>query len=475
MPKEAISVFDIFKIGVGPSSSHTLGPWRAAERFLKEISDENKLMEIIAVKIELYGSLAKTGKGHGTDIAIMLGLSGEDPVTFDTSLLQKKVDAIKESNKILLSGLHKIDFNSETDLLFLKKESLPFHPNAMKISATFKDGSTRNEIYYSVGGGFVVKEGETSSSQKNISLKYDVHDADELLQNCMRAGLSISQLVMENEKAWRSEKETVNGILNIWQVMKECIYTGCHRSGILPGGLNVVRRAEKMNNQYLKNLPENNLQEWMEQIRSTDKSFTNTMNWISCFALAVNEENASFSRVVTAPTNGAAGVVPAVLMYYHLFCNGTKDENIVQFILTAAELGSLFKKGSTISAAMGGCQAEIGVSSAMAAGALTECLGGNPSQVLQAAEIAMEHHLGMTCDPIGGLVQIPCIERNTMGAIKAITASQLALQSDSDLMKISLDTVIKTMWDTAKDMSAKYKETADGGLAINIPLNVPEC
>jgi L-serine dehydratase len=308
-----------------------------------------------------------------------------------------------------------------------------------------------------------------------VVLKYEINDADDLLQNCMRMGKSISSLVMENEKAWRGEAETVKGILVRWKIMKECIYRGCHTGGILPGGLHVTRRAAKMNSMLLKGKAEGNMDEWIAAIKKSDVAFTSIMNWISCFALAVNEENASFGRVVTAPTNGAAGVVPAVLMYYHLFCNGTKDEDIVKFMLTASEIGALFKKGSTISAAMGGCQAEIGVSSSMAAGALTECLGGSPSQVMQAAEIAMEHHLGMTCDPIGGLVQIPCIERNTMGAIKAITASQLALQGDSDQMKVSLDTVIKTMWETAVDMSSKYKETADGGLAINIPLNLPEC
>jgi L-serine dehydratase len=476
MAKESISVFDIFKIGVGPSSSHTLGPWRAAERFIAEIILSGKLTEIQSVKAYLYGSLAKTGVGHGTDIAVVLGLGGEDPVTFNTSILNFTIDSIKRTKKLSISGKHLIDFIFETDIAFLKKESLPFHPNALKFVANFNDGSTKEETYYSIGGGFVVKEGESSSSLQRVSLKYDVHDADELLQNCMRAGLNISQLVLENERIWRSEKETRNGILNIWNVMQECIYRGCHSAEIiLPGGLNVSRRATKMNKLLLKGNKENNLEEWKLAIKSADTNFTNTMNWISCFALAVNEENASFGRVVTAPTNGAAGVIPAVLMYYHLFAGGNTDEKIIEFVLTAAELGSLFKKGSTISAAMGGCQAEIGVSSAMAAGALTECLGGNPSQVMQAAEIAMEHHLGMTCDPIGGLVQIPCIERNTMGAIKAITASQLALQSDADLMKVSLDTVIKTMWDTAKDMNSKYKETADGGLAINIPINLPEC
>jgi L-serine dehydratase len=471
MAKEELSVFDIFKIGVGPSSSHTLGPWRAAERFLQEIN----VQHVKSVKAYLYGSLAKTGKGHGTDIAVILGLNGEDPVTFNTSTLGAQIEAIKNSKRINLAGKVEIDFDADADIVFFKKESLPFHPNALKFEATFIDGSTTEETYYSIGGGFVVKEGEDATHKKPAKLKYQINDADDLLQNCMRAGLSISQLVMENENSWRTEQETRTGILNLQAVMFDCIYRGCHTDGTLPGGLNVTRRAAKMNKLLLKNLPYTNYNEWLEAIKKADRNFTNTMNWISCFALAVNEENASFGRVVTAPTNGAAGVIPAVLMYYKLFAGGTTDEDTIRFVLTAAEIGSLFKKGSTISAAMGGCQAEIGVSSAMAAGALAECLGGTPAQVLQAAEIAMEHHLGMTCDPIGGLVQIPCIERNTMGAIKAITAAQLALQGDADLMKVSLDAVIKTMWETAMDMSSKYKETADGGLAINIALNVPEC
>ena len=475
MAREALSVFDIFKIGVGPSSSHTLGPWRAAERFLKEIDQAGKLPDISAVTVKLYGSLAKTGKGHGTDIAVMLGLMGADPVTFDVNALNSTILDIAFRKKLNLLGMNEVPFSPDVDIEFLKKESLPFHPNAMTLVATYKDGSVQQETYYSVGGGFVVKAGEDDAAGQSVRLKYDVHDADELTQNCMRAGLSISQLVMENENAWRPTAETKAGLLNIWRVMQECIYRGCHQDGILPGGLNVARRAAKMNNQLLKNYKDKGLEDWVRAIKESNQSFTNTMNWISAFALAVNEENASFGRVVTAPTNGAAGVVPAVLMYYSTFCGGDSDEKIIQFLLTASEIGALFKKGSTISAAMGGCQAEIGVSSAMAAAALTECLGGTPAQALQAAEIAMEHHLGMTCDPIAGLVQIPCIERNTMGAIKAITASQLALQSDADLMKISLDTVIKTMWETAQDMNSKYKETADGGLATNIPINVPEC
>ena len=471
MAKEQLSVFDIFKIGVGPSSSHTLGPWRAAERFLSDCD----VKSIIAVKVYLYGSLAKTGKGHGTDIAVILGLTGADPVTFNTSILHQTINDITTAKKINLGGIDLVDFDPATDIVFLKKESLPFHPNALKFEATFKDGSVKAEIFYSIGGGFVVKDGETTSNKQHVALKYDVNDADDLLQNCMSAGLSISQLVMENEKAWRNEAETTKGLLNIWHVMQACIYKGCHSGGILPGGLNVVRRAAKMNTQLLKGKKTETSEEWVEAIRHSSKDFTSIMNWISCFALAVNEENAAFGRVVTAPTNGAAGVIPAVLMYYYVFGEHTKDADIVKFMLTASQIGCLFKMGSTISAAMGGCQAEIGVSSSMAAGALTECLGGSPSQAMQAAEIAMEHHLGMTCDPIGGLVQIPCIERNTMGAIKAITASQLALQGDGEQMKVSLDAVIRTMWDTAVDMSSKYKETAEGGLAIKVPLNLPEC
>lgn len=473
MNREALSVFDIFKIGVGPSSSHTLGPWRAAERFLKKLNPSDK---VVSVQIDLYGSLAKTGKGHGTDIAVMLGLSGEDPVTFDVTTLHTKIQQIKADKLLLLEGKLPIVFEYEKDIRFLKNETLPQHPNALRFTATFSNQKTLSATYFSIGGGFVEEEGESQTRQMVINLRYDVHDADELLQNCMRAGVNVAQLVAENEKAWRTTAETVAGVLQIWEVMKACIYQGVHApEGTLPGGLNVARRAPKMNRQLLKNVAYQNFEEWTAAIQHTSPTFTNVMNWISCFALAVNEQNASFGRVVTAPTNGAAGVIPAVLLYYHLFCGGKTDQQIIDFLLTASEIGSLFKKGSTISAAMGGCQAEIGVSSAMAAGALAAGLGGTPAQALQAAEIAMEHHLGMTCDPIGGLVQIPCIERNSMGAIKAITAAQLALQSDEDRMKVSLDAVIKTMWETALDMSAKYKETADGGLATNISLNVPEC
>ncbi|MBS1593349.1 MAG: L-serine ammonia-lyase [Bacteroidetes bacterium] len=471
MQKEQLSIFDIFKIGVGPSSSHTLGPWRAAERFLQEVGDVNRITK---VHIDLYGSLAKTGKGHGTDIAVMMGLSGADPVTFDTALLTPTIDGIKQHKVIKLKGIREVPFDYNTDLLFLKRESLPFHPNALRLTAYFNDGTEQAETYYSIGGGFVVKDGEDGSGKSQVRVRYDISDADELLQNCMGRGLSISELVLDNEVAWRMPADTRAGIMRIWETMLDCIWRGCHATGILPGGLNVSRRAAQMNKKLLKGRTYGNKEEWIAAIQATATSFQDVLNWVSCFALAVNEENAAFGRVVTAPTNGAAGVVPAVLMYHIVFGKGP-EQDIIRFVATASEIGALFKRGATISAAMGGCQAEIGVSSAMAAGALTECLGGDAGQVLQAAEIAMEHHLGMTCDPIGGLVQIPCIERNTMGAIKAITAAQLALQSNPDAAKVSLDAVIKTMWETALDMNSKYKETADGGLAETVPLSLPEC
>jgi L-serine dehydratase len=476
MPSESLSVFDIFKIGVGPSSSHTLGPWRAALQFIDSLGQQDLLPEITNVKVLLYGSLAKTGKGHGTDIATLMGLCGEDPVTFDTASLNHKIAAIKNEGSLLLNRTNAIDFSFADDIIFLKNESLPYHPNALTFQAYKKDSLLLESTYYSVGGGFIVKEGETISASAKTNLPHEINDADDLLQNCMLARVSIAQLVMKNEQAWRTETLTKQGVLNIWHVMEACIYKGCHTEGTLPGGLNVTRRAAKLNQSLLKGKSYNNLAEWKAAIRASEHVFTNVVNWVSCFALAVNEENACFGRVVTAPTNGAAGVIPAILMYYVLFHPQADEENdVINFLLTASQIGMLFKQGSTISAAMGGCQAEIGVSSSMAAGALCERLGGNPHQVLQAAEIAMEHHLGMTCDPIGGLVQIPCIERNTMGAIKAITACQLALKFDPELSKVSLDGVIKTMWDTAKDMNTKYKETADGGLAINIPTSLPEC
>lgn len=478
MAHEAISVFDIFKIGVGPSSSHTLGPWRAAQQFLQTLIQKNLLYNITDIKILLYGSLAKTGHGHGTDIAVQLGLSGDDPVTFDVNNISSKINDIATMKKIVLAGLHEVDFDPREDIEFLFSESLPYHPNALTFAVTFRNGETLAETFYSIGGGFVEKEGAVNQSSQSIELPFPVNTADDLLHWCRKTGLSIYEIVMENEHAWRSEGETKKGVLNIWNVMKECMYRGCHTEGMLPGGLNVKRRAAGLNKKLLKGAVYNDHHSWIKAIQQRENSFTYILDWVSCFALAVNEENASFGRVVTAPTNGAAGVIPAVLSYYTIFCNhdnSNESQKAIRFLLTAAEIGSIFKNGATISAAMGGCQAEIGVSSAMAAAALTEAMGGTQRQAMMAAEIAMEHHLGMTCDPIAGLVQVPCIERNTMGAIKAITASQLALQSTPDFAKVSLDAVIKTMWDTAKDMDHKYKETADGGLAVNVPLSLPEC
>lgn len=475
MPHESISVFDMFKIGVGPSSSHTLGPWRAAMRFIQHLKEKNVFNQVMDVHVLLYGSLAKTGKGHGTDIAVMMGLCGEDPVTVPVDSITPKINAIDSSKKMKLDGKREISFDPQTNIQFLFSESLPFHPNALTIQATLENEEKIIETYYSIGGGFVVQENETSIGKETISLPFPINDANDLLRFCIKTGMSIHEIVLENENEWRSEEETKKGVLNIWQTMLHCIYRGCHNQGELPGGLHVRRRAFDLNKKYTEGKKYNSIEEWIQMIKSGGTQFKYILDWVSCFALAVNEENASFGRVVTSPTNGAAGVIPAVLLYYIIFCDGNDEEKIINFLLTAAEIGSIFKKGATISAAMGGCQAEIGVSSAMAAAALTECLGGSQKQAMMAAEIAMEHHLGMTCDPIGGLVQVPCIERNTMGAIKAITASQLALQSLPDYAKVSLDKVIATMWQTALDMNTKYKETSEGGLAVHIPISLSEC
>jgi L-serine dehydratase len=475
MGHEAISVFDMFKIGIGPSSSHTLGPWRAASLFLLSLQNKNLLSKVNRLEILLYGSLAKTGKGHGTDIAVQLGLSGEDPVTFDVNMIDAKINDIKAMKKLILNGKYEIDFEPAEDIEFLITETLPYHSNALTFLAVLDNDDHIAETYYSVGGGFVHKEGGQQNEDNEVVLPFPINDADDLLHWCMKTGMSISEIVIENENTWRSEDITRTGLLNIWDVMKRCIFRGCHTHGLLPGGLNVKRRAAALNKKLLKEKEYADFDSWIRVIKEGGNDFKYILDWVSCFALAVNEENAAFGRVVTAPTNGAAGVVPAVLAYYIIFCDGNTNDKIIQFLLTASEIGCIFKKGATISAAMGGCQAEIGVSSSMAAAALTECMGGTQRQALMAAEIAMEHHLGMTCDPINGLVQIPCIERNTMGAIKAITASQLALQSAPDYAKVSLDNVVKTMWNTAMDMNNKYKETSDGGLAINVPLSLSEC
>ena len=475
LPHESISVFDMFKVGIGPSSSHTLGPWRAAQRFIASLQQRHDLSQLTHISILLYGSLAKTGKGHGTDIAIQLGMAGEDPVTFDVAMVAPTIEAIAHNKKLSVNGRQEIDFDPSTDISFLYTETLPFHPNAMTFMATFNDGQQLAETWYSIGGGFVKKEGEEPGSSSSVQLPFPIDIADDLLHWCRKTGMSIHEVVLENESAWRPEKDTRQGVLGIWRVMQECIYRGCHSEGMLPGGLHVKRRASTLNKKLIGGREYDSFGTWVAAIRAGGHDFKYILDWVSCFALAVNEENASFGRVVTAPTNGAAGVIPAVLQYFVTFCDGLSDDKIFQFILTASEIGSIFKKGSTISAAMGGCQAEIGVSSAMAAAALTESVGGSQRQAMMAAEIAMEHHLGLTCDPIGGLVQIPCIERNTMGAIKAITASQLALQSTPDFAKVSLDAVITTMWNTAQDMNSKYKETSDGGLALQIPLGLKEC
>ncbi len=466
----------MLKIGVGPSSSHTLGPWRAAQRFVQLLEAEGKLYGIASIKVKLYGSLAKTGIGHGTDIAVQLGLAGEDPVIFPVDQINNAITSIKESRQVKLNGLHSISFDPIKDIEFLFAESLSFHPNALSFTADFHNGEQLVETYFSIGGGFVIKEGEQELAGNHVQLPFPVNTADDLLHWVRKTGMAIYEIVLENETAWRSEAEINNGILNIWRVMKECIYRGCHSYGNLPGGLFVKRRAAELNKKLLTGKTYSDFDTWIETIREGGNSFKYILDWVSCFALAVNEENAAFGRVVTAPTNGAAGVIPAVLLYMVIFGEEKiSEEKVIPFLATAAEIGSIFKKGATISAAMGGCQAEIGVSSAMASAALTECMGGSQRQAMMAAEIAMEHHLGMTCDPIAGLVQIPCIERNTMGAIKAITASQLAMQSTPDFAKVTLDGVIKTMWDTALDMNSKYKETADGGLAVNVPLSLSEC
>ncbi len=473
---ESISVFDMLSIGVGPSSSHTLGPWRAALRWIDELKEGNLFAQISAVSVDLYGSLSLTGKGHATDIAVMLGLSGFDPVTFPIENIEKEIGFITSGSKINLNGEGEIPFIPQDDIVFNRK-FLDFHPNGMTFHATLKDGTLESASFYSIGGGFVVKEERQTKKiklEKFSHFPFPIQKGDELLAYCRQENMSISQIVLENEKSLRSEVQIDQELKEIWNVMLDSMYVGCHTEGKLPGGLNVTRRAFDMNRNLICSSQYSNAEEWITAIRSTEVKFRQILKWVSCFALAVNEVNASLGRVVTAPTNGSAGVIPAVLMYYLVIENHKADfEHIRTFLLTAGEIGSIFKKGATISAAMGGCQAEIGVSSSMAAGALCELMGGTPEQCLMASEIAMEHHLGMTCDPIAGLVQIPCIERNAMGAIKAINACEMALNGDPAKAKISLDTVVATMWETAKDMTSKYKETSEGGLAVQV--NISDC
>ncbi|MEZ7516020.1 L-serine ammonia-lyase [Flavobacterium frigidarium] len=474
--EECISVFDMLKIGVGPSSSHTLGPWRAGERFLEELREEQILESTTRVKVDLYGSLSLTGRGHATDLAVMLGLSGQDPEYIPVENIDGIIKTIEKANTLLLANEYAISFHIHDDIIF-NKDFLPFHSNGMMFTAYNAVGDEYTATYYSIGGGFVVKEERTNAKEKikiKCAFPYLVNNAAELLNFCISEEKSISEIVYENEKSMRTEEVIDHELMRIWNTMLECMYIGCHSEGILPGGLNVRRRAFDMHQGLIGLSNYSDPQSWLEEIRKTEVKFRQILKWVSCFALSVNEVNAALGRIVTAPTNGSAGVIPSVLMYYLVIENhqaGLKE--IKQFLLVAGEIGSIFKKGSTISAAMGGCQAEIGVSSAMAAAALCELMGGSPAQVLMAAEIAMEHHLGLTCDPIGGLVQIPCIERNTMGAIKAINAAELALSTDAKNAKVPLDKVVSTMWETAKDMNNKYKETSEGGLAIAV--NMADC
>jgi L-serine dehydratase len=471
---ESVSVFDMLKIGVGPSSSHTLGPWRAARKFLEKLQNRKNKHELVSIKVELYGSLSLTGKGHATDIAVMLGLMDLDPQTCDIAMIDTWVTEIKKSKQLLLAGKELINFDPATDIKFNRK-FLPFHPNGMSFKATFSNGKATSETYFSIGGGFFVQRERKRAARKRLEFECfprPVEKATDLLRYCKQEHKSISQIVLENELYLRSEEEIDQRLKEIWDVMLDSMYIGCHTEGILPGGLKVRRRAFDTHQRLQKGGEYHDKYEWIKSIRNTEVKFREILKWVSCFALAVNEVNASLGRVVTAPTNGSAGVIPAVLMYYMVIENHDADfEHIKKFLLTSGAIGTLFKKGATISAAMGGCQAEIGVSSAMAAGALTELMGGTPEQVTMASEIAMEHHLGLTCDPIAGLVQIPCIERNAMGAIKAINACEMALDNDAANAKVPLDKVIDTMWQTALDMNTKYKETSEGGLAVNVALS----
>ena len=469
---ECISVFDMLKIGIGPSSSHTLGPWRAAERWISDLKGKKQFHKVEKITVDLYGSLSLTGKGHATDYAILLGLSGADPERIPVDAIDKTIANIKATNKILFNNERLLGFDSKVDIVFNRK-FLPFHSNGISFSAHINDKKYKS-TYYSIGGGFVVQE-ERKNSKKNFEIKcsfpYPIDKGVDLLKFCNTLHLPVSQVVLENEKSIRSEEEIDSELKRIWDTMLECMYIGAHTEGKLPGGLNVRRRAFDIHKTIIGSKTYNTPVQWVYAIRDTEVKFRQILKWVSCFALAVNEVNAALGRVVTAPTNGSAGVIPSVLMYYLVIENHDGNfEDIKKFLLTAGEIGSIFKKGATISAAMGGCQAEIGVSSAMAAGALCELLGGTPEQVLVAAEIAMEHHLGLTCDPIGGLVQIPCIERNAMGAIKAINAAELALDTNPENVKVPLDKVVATMWETAKDMHSKYKETSEGGLAVGVYL-----
>jgi L-serine dehydratase len=456
----AISVFDLFKIGIGPSSSHTVGPMRAAKKFVVAIDQRQVLDRVHALKIELFGSLGATGKGHGSDKAILLGLQGDDPSDVETNGLDQRLQQIRASRSINLLQKHMVHYDEIEHLILHQKKSLPYHSNGMRFSAfNAAEELLLQNTYYSIGGGFVVEESAAKDDRIHADddtvLPYAFKSMVDLLNHCKKHTMPISQVMLENEKAWRTEVEIRNGLLNIWKVMQDCIRAGCHNVGILPGGLNLVRRAPSLY-QKLCNQHEEALRDPLV-----------TMDWVNLYAMAVNEENAAGGRVVTAPTNGAAGIIPAVLKYYERFSSNASEEGIVRFLLSAGAIGILYKENASISGAEVGCQGEVGSACSMAAAGLAEVMGGTPEQVENAAEIAMEHNLGLTCDPINGLVQVPCIERNAMAAIKAINAKRMALRGDGQHF-VSLDKVIKTMRDTGRDMKSKYKETARGGLAVNV-------
>ena len=456
----AVSTFDLYKIGIGPSSSHTVGPMRAAARFIeRHLVEADRLQDAARIRAEVFGSLALTGRGHGTDKAVLMGLEGHWPNQIDPDIIPAALERIRGEKKIRLHGTHEIAFNEKTDLVMNKRQKLPFHTNGMRFTAYDADG---NEIatrdYYSVGGGFVVNQDEAAEDRivaDTTELAWPFHTGNELLEQCERSGLSIARLMFANEKAWRSETEIRSGLRELWQAMQDCVARGIRETGTLPGGLHVSRRAPSLHAE-LSAKPEAAMRDPLT-----------VLDWVNLYALAVNEENAAGGRVVTAPTNGAAGIIPAVQHYYDRFCPGANEQGVFDFLLTASAVGILYKENASISGAEVGCQGEVGVACSMAAAGLTAALGGTPGQIENAAEIGMEHNLGLTCDPIGGLVQIPCIERNAMGAVKAINASRMALRGDGK-HKVSLDKVIKTMRDTGRDMQDKYKETSRGGLAVNV-------
>ncbi len=452
-----LSVLDLFKISIGPSSSHTAGPMRAAHRFAQDLESWGKLVRTESLKIELYGSLAQTGKGHCTDRAILLGLTGETPDQIDPSTIGPKFARVQEHKTLRLLGTHTITLDPKTDLVFLRDQSLPAHPNAMRFTAYGSGGrALDSNVFYSIGGGFVVAEGEQSSAECESTLEEDIpypfRTADELLSLGRQHGKAIWQMMLQNERSFRSDGEVEHGIARIWKVMKECTYRGLRTDGFLTGELKVRRRASRLYQALLNHDRTDPLE---------------LVDWINLFAIAVSEENADGGRVVTAPTNGAAGVIPAVANYYSKFIDYADDEGLLRFFLTAGAIGILCKRNASISGAEVGCQGEVGVASAMAAGGLVAALGGTNEQVEHAAEIGMEHHLGMTCDPVGGLVQIPCIERNAFGAVKAVNAARMAMSEPGD-HKVSLDQVIRTMYQTGKDMQSRYKETSRAGLALNV-------